>query len=329
MSELLTGSADRRRPTRQPTREVAGEVTKKIIGLNNQALPPPAFSSPKIGGAARFLPQEELDMEPVKDHGEGEGDFREGCGISATDFTSSASSKPSLPESEPEHPLAAPPGWRRYWGLLDWEDRNRPDIISSPFCKHCYDDGVAWACKLDRWSGCKVSHPGRCLYVISYQQHPKEDVSINDLPEYRMRRHAREWRASVGTPLEIPTAKTERSLFIRAPSIPEQGTVKAEATGHEPIVPESRPTYSQVRSAYEDITRENKQNKALRAHFNMPRPALFPDKPSMPTWVEDVERFQPGDDMRRPWSRAMMSIPFKSGTKAATVEALTLEDESE
>jgi hypothetical protein len=169
-------------------------------------------------------------------------------------------------------------------------------FMLSPFCKHCYDEGIARSCWRVSWrTKCRITHDGPCLYVISYQPHPAEDISIDDIPEYRIKRLAMERLNTIGTPWEIPTAKTERSQFIRPLSPPKQVTVETAAARREPIVSEPRPTYSQVRSAYEDTTQENHQCITPKPppEIRIPTvlPTVFPLQ-SIPVWVADENKFR-------------------------------------
>lgn len=63
-----------------------------------------------------------------------------------------ASSQAStLAGDDPDHrPLAAPAGWRRFWGIVENASVyvGDPDITLSPFCKPCYDRGEAYTCNM-------------------------------------------------------------------------------------------------------------------------------------------------------------------------------------
>ena len=294
MPLILTESCAQRRPGPRPTIEVAAEVTKKIISVNEQAMPPPAFSLPKIGGATNFLPQEEINGDLLNDGPSTERDLRDCGGVTAASFTSSISS--ALDSIEEEHPLAAPPGWRRFWGVLTWENAHHPEVVTSSFCKYCYDEGLASSCSLDtREMRCQMNHAGECLFVISYHPHPKEDISIDIIPEYRMRKLARDRHDTIGSSLEIPTAVTSRTLAVlpRVLSKPEtMATPRARPTA---IPPERRPTYSRIRDTYEDIAwarSHDNGSKAGRMSDMTVEAWSDSDSPTVPTWVADSTRFQ-------------------------------------
>jgi len=206
---------------------------------------------------------------------------------------------------------------------LKWENLNIPDVIISPFCKHCYDDGLASSCtRIRHETSCQKDHIEPCRYIISYKPHPAEDISILDIPEYSMRCIARDRLATIGTPWEIPTTDTERSIYIRRPPKPARA---GEATPrHKPKTSEPRPTYSQVRSAYEDLS-EGIHRDTMMSHITVEDDR----RQSAPTWVIDVNehtRFPFGYRLPLP-PRQNVLIPSDSYQREDTrsLEGLTME----
>ncbi|KAI1743329.1 hypothetical protein F4680DRAFT_372763 [Xylaria scruposa] len=236
-------------------------------------LPPPPFTRKKIGGVADFLEDgQDLGMGLVPDE---ETDWRDIGGIEieiaqARLVTSSAGTA--------IHPLAAPNGWRRFWGPAYWVYENDPDVYVGPFCKACFAAGESSLCepqvvweKRDDFHGRRACartavnalyRKGIDLFVISYRAFPNED-SVDKIGFYKTRRMVSERIASVGTDNEIPTSALDFSPRIRI-SPPE--TSKKEA-------PDSKPNYG------------------------LPTPPMAPmtrvPLSKGPIWVNDMHRHSP------------------------------------
>ncbi|KAI0546443.1 hypothetical protein F4679DRAFT_557349 [Xylaria curta] len=129
------------------------------------------------------------------------------------------------------HPLAAPNGWRRFWGPAYWVYENDPNVYVGPFCKACFAAGESSLCepqveweKRDDFHGRRACartaanalyRKGIDLSVISYRAFPNEEKFVDKIGFYKTRRMISERVASVGTDNEIPTLALNFSPCIR------------------------------------------------------------------------------------------------------------------
>ncbi|KAH0556094.1 hypothetical protein GP486_005970 [Trichoglossum hirsutum] len=264
MPDVATGATGGGERNRRPPIQHAGEVTrKKETKSEETAEAPPVFNRLKIGGVAGFLPPD-LDVVQNGDVDQAR-DWRDIGGVRTEDLKLSRHAI-----SEQEHPLTAPPGWRRVWVSLKesetYEWKGLDDIFISDFCKRCFDDktdclhstpkgrfnfgNLLWKCRT-----CEIFN-FNCLHLVSYKAHPVEDISVDQIPSYRMRSLARKRLNDVGTPFEIPTSEVDHARYPPRWLLEPAGPSETEVKKKDHSSPRTRPTYSQVRATYERLTEE-------------------------------------------------------------------------
>ena len=266
---------------RGPPKQFTGEVTKKS---NNQSDskesydPPPQFSGGKMFGAKNFLTQDPL----VANNIQGEADQDTSLeNLTGTGFYTPSSRSTSATKSEEQrHPLAAPIGWRRFWGKVNKDYYDDPDIQISSFCKRCYDADLVDVCnlgkqlfstKFERYPrGCEdcemESLRDECLTLITYK-HPENISTFKTRHLERDRAHAE----SIG--LAIPTCSTVFSPIVRLPRKPANVTPTPQ--GISPAMSQG-PTYSRVRDSYH----------TLKSWATTPDEPIERDDPGI-AWIQD------------------------------------------
>ncbi|KAI0441388.1 hypothetical protein F4803DRAFT_523619 [Xylaria telfairii] len=297
MSEIATVTGDGGRRDRRPPVEVPAEVINKMRKAatkeEEDVLPPPPFTKSKIGGAKNFIGGRlDLNMSMAPDK---EIDWRDVGGINVE--TAQVRSR-SCSESAAIHPLAAPNGWRRFWGSAYWLYENDPDVYVGPFCKSCFTAGESSSCESKvQWENKDELHgrricartvadgkhrEGTDLFVISYRAIPNEEISVDRIRFYKIRRMVLERIASVGTDNEIPTSTLDFSPRIRLspPKISKTEASVPKKSSRLSTPPTAQPTYSQVRNAYHELkvaTRRDPMKMPSIAHAG-------------PAWVSDMRR---------------------------------------
>lgn len=251
-----TGSG-KRRPFQH-----AGEVTRKKKQATAEATDeePPAFTRSKIGGAKNLIGKPFEVADATDTDARTNRDFRTVGGIRAEH--ASITDRANLSKNYSVHLLETLPGWRRHWGALTkyhaWAWTDLSDMFISRVCKSCFESGTrcvsesratmpgekdySYVCK-----DCRSSS-SCCYWLIAYQSHPQEDTDIDSIPDYRARLLARQNQAAIGTPLEVSGSAAIVEKEFKVPIKVESSNVKTPTPP-----PLQKPTYSKVRSAYEDL----------------------------------------------------------------------------
>jgi hypothetical protein len=350
MPDVASTVEDPGRRNRRPPTEVAAEVKRKVIKGKDKAGEPPAFAGPKIGGATNFL-EFEVDVQEQKREEQDQGDIRDVGGVSAQSFTTASTSSDVGAAQLSTHPLAAPRGWRRYWGVVRAIDMSEPEtVIFSNFCKYCYDNGTLYRCirpeelsplRLNEGDlrRCPVMHEGHCYYVISYREHPAERISPNELPTYKLRLYARGWRNALATPLDIPTSTTDSNTKQTIAKSPYGGLVRGAINLNVPTAraPEanvdsstdqnSGPTETQQlvlsndaqpSDSRPDLSLIEGRNSPgpLEKHRNVrPKPQPHSGIQGRPAWVEDTQilkqSFEPAFTLQQEREYRLQLDPLK------------------
>jgi hypothetical protein len=298
MPETSTCARDgKRRPFQH-----AGEVTRKKEMANAEEVDEeaPLFTKPKIGGAKDVLGKSFELADATNINAGTKPDLRTIGGIRAEDVTSADGGFSNI--KNPVHLLNTQPGWRRHWGTLTqyqaWAWTDLPKTFISGFCKACFETGTHCVSRsralmpLDDNSrsaceNCSRTH-NPCNWLIAYQSHPLEDIDIASIPDYRTRVLARQNRLTVGTALEIPKS----AAIIQAEPEPKPPVkVEPPTTQACTVTPQPGPTYSQARSAYEDLVAREYDDQCKRKSAKTPI-----DWNSMPVfWEAEVAMGRLGD----------------------------------
>jgi len=228
------------RGRRQP-KSVAGEIRKRKGGKapekpedNDTAAPPPGFIGRKIGGARDFLRHEDPDLLQRQPDEDGLFGLEDIASIDAR-LSQRLQTEGDTDNARAANPLAAPRGWRRYWGRVRPEFSYMPSIWVGEFCKHCYEAGLAAkkcrvkyeslltgavpTCSGRNSESAIASIPparedermNRTLFLITFQARLLEDPIDSEA----VRLLLYEWRAVQGTPREIPTSNARFSAIPR------------------------------------------------------------------------------------------------------------------